>query len=779
MAAYFAVPSNVARDVIYLVIGLLSVGCIAAGVRLHRPALPGGWWAMALATFCFVGGDAILNYDDIVLHTEPFPSIADAFYLSGYPCLVLSVVLMTRYTIRRRREDRADAAIITLGALTLLWQVLVTSYAHDSTVTLAAKVVSIAYPVMDVGVLFVVALALFATRAKHASAVLVAVSLTALMIADIGYDLLELHGSYTSGNPIDAGWLISYGLLGVAALHPSMARRLPAAEGGPESEARLPLVAVAGLIAPGILLVSGAMHKSADLPVLGALSAVLFTVVIARVSWLLRLLRGQTVDLRTRSHELDGALTAQRALESDLRHQAFHDGLTGLANRALLQERVSHALLGSARTSGVVAMLLCDLDGFKTINDTLGHPAGDELLVAIAERLSAVVRAADTVARLGGDEFAVVMENVETPAEAMMLAERILSVVREPIRGTHGPISVTASIGVSFGTSSTSVEDLVSEADAAMYAAKAAGRDRVEGFATEMRIALVRELALRGSFDEALRSGQFHLAYQPHVSLHTGRLEGFEALARWRHPVYGDVGPVEFIPLAEETGFIVPLGRWVLEQACLAAASWDAAGAAPFDMSVNVSARQLQDPRFVDDVQSTLSIAGLPPSRLVLEVTESMLMKNPARTAALLSRLREAGVRVAIDDFGTGYSSLSHLQQFPIDIIKIDKSFVDPLASPSGEASAFVHAIVRLAHELRLATLAEGIEEPAQRTALIQLGCDSAQGYLLSKPLTPQDARALALDDLRREDVRPQSTDSHRLSPRSTGPSDQLAGRTG
>ncbi|HEX2904111.1 MAG TPA: EAL domain-containing protein [Jatrophihabitans sp.] len=738
---YFVIGRDPGQSIVYSATGVLCVVSIIYGVLLHRPARPGGWLAMAAANLGFVLGDGILDYYPLVLHrSAPFPSVADALYLAGYPCLVVSVVLLTRGRAGgSSREDRADAAILTVGALAVSWHLLVSADAHDGTLSLFGRVVTMAYPIMDVGVLFIVVNAIFSTRVRNTAADLVAAGLLSMLIADFGYDLLVLHGAYTNGSAIDAFWLISYVLLGAAATHPSMRRSLVRRTDSREARRRLPLVSLAGFVAPLILLVGPLLRARVDVPVLAALSIALFGLVVLRVSWLLHRLDRQAQSLTERSDELAVALLTQQALEEDLRHQAFHDSLTGLANRALLHDRVEHALLSSARSAGTVAVIFCDLDGFKTVNDSLGHQIGDDLLSVIGKRLSSVVRPADTVARLGGDEFAVLLEAAD-PELAMTAADRIVSVVRQPIECAGQTLRVTASVGVSFGTSAKSVETLLSEADAAMYAAKTAGKNRVASFEEQMRSQVQRRMALRNCFDDALRDGEFHLQYQPHVALADGRLQGFEALVRWRHAEFGPIGPVEFIPLAEETGFIVPLGRWVLEQACLTAAGWPDCAGGPLAVSVNVSARQLTDSHLLDDVRAALGFSGLDPRRLVLEVTEGMLTDDAVRSAAVLGQLRQLGIRIAIDDFGTGYSSLSQLRQFPVDVIKIDKSFVDPLADPSNEGDAFVSMIIGLARQLRLSTVAEGIETDTQRAALAGLGCDSAQGYLMSRPLDEADA---------------------------------------
>ncbi|HET9187742.1 MAG TPA: bifunctional diguanylate cyclase/phosphodiesterase, partial [Acidothermaceae bacterium] len=417
--------------------------------------------------------------------------------------------------------------------------------------------------------------------------------------------------------------------------------------------------------------------------------------------------------------------------------------------RALLHDRVGHALAGTPRTGDTVAVFFCDLDGFKAVNDGLGHQAGDDVLVLVANRLRGIVRLGDTVARLGGDEFAILVDDIESADAATALATRIVSVLREPatMEGQH--VALSASVGVAFGDHTVGVEQILSDADTAMYEAKASGKDRFSIFEPRMRSRLLDRMAITNSFDGALARGEFFLEYQPQISLNDNGLEGFEALVRWQHPSLGLLGPYRFIPLAEETGFIVELGRWVLQSACQEAATWVGTGNAALSVSVNISARQLDSDSIVSDVRTALASSGLGADRLVLEVTESILMVDPERTAQTLSRLRAMGVRIAIDDFGTGYSSLNYLHQFPVDVLKIDKSFVDPLAEATEESAAFVQMILRLARDLRVTTVAEGVESGVQRDALTKLHCHSAQGYLISRPL-PVDRVRDFIGDQRR-----------------------------
>jgi diguanylate cyclase (GGDEF)-like protein len=744
IGAYFAVPGELGKDLIYTVMGLGSTVCVLLAIRLHRPAERLGWYLLAAANSCFVLGDGILDTYDLFLHrAAPYPSVADALYLLGYPFLFAGVFRVTRpRETPGSRERWADAAMMSVGALALSWQFLMGSYAHDGTVSVLGRLVTLAYPIMDLGVLFIVVTALLSGAARRPVDRLVCAAVAATLVADFVYDILVLHGMYQVGNAVDAGFLLNYLLLAAAALHPSMATPSVDARDAPRRRRLwLPMVAAAGFISPAILLVGTALGRHVDVAVLAATTMVLFSLAVLRAAWLFSRLRIQTGQLRQRGESLNAALAAQESLQEDLRHQAFHDGLTGLANRALLDDRMEHALEASPRLSGTVALCFCDLDGFKAVNDSFGHRFGDALLVLVSKRLASVVRGGDTVARLGGDEFAILLENVEDVEVVTALAERIVSVLRQPAIIDGNQIQLSVSVGVAFAEADATSERLLSEADAAVYEAKASGKDRYAVFETFMRSRIIDRMALMNSFQGSLQRSEFFLEYQPQIRLADGELEGFEALVRWQHPALGQVGPYRFIPLAEETGFIVPLGRWILETACIEAADWVHPDGKPLTVSVNLSGRQLQDPRLLDDVQAALSYSGLLPERLVLEITETVLMANPAQSAQVLREFRKMGIRIAIDDFGVGHSSLNYLRQFPVDILKIDKSFIDALADPEDDGAVFVETLLRLARDLHLSTTAEGIEHQIQRDTLTRLHCDSAQGYLMSRPLGSGAAR--------------------------------------
>jgi diguanylate cyclase (GGDEF)-like protein len=423
-------------------------------------------------------------------------------------------------------------------------------------------------------------------------------------------------------------------------------------------------------------------------------------------------------------------------LEDQLVHQALHDPLTGLANRALFGDRLEHALTRPMRPGATVAVLLIDLDDFKDLNDTLGHDAGDDLLTIIAARLQGHTRPGDTIARLGGDEFGLLLEDTNA-AQAVRMAEVLLQALAWPVALRGRDLVPTASIGIAIAAGEDA-ETLLRNADTAMYAAKRQGKGRSTLFEPAMHTTVLKRVDLAADLSRAVQESQLHLCYQPEVHLRSGRIVGLEALLRWHHPTRGAVSPGEFIPIAEDSGLIVPIGRWVLQEACHQAKSWQQQWPTtpPLAIAVNLSARQLQHPAILDEVRAALAAADLDPHSLVLEITETAVMEQLHAAVAILTRLRKLGVRLALDDFGTGYSSLSYLQRLPVDILKIDRSFIGGVTG-SAEQSALARAIVNLGHTLGLQTVAEGIETAEQLATLRELGCQLGQGYHLARPLGP------------------------------------------
>jgi diguanylate cyclase (GGDEF)-like protein/PAS domain S-box-containing protein len=442
-------------------------------------------------------------------------------------------------------------------------------------------------------------------------------------------------------------------------------------------------------------------------------------------------------------------VSERKLFEERLRHQAFHDPLTDLPNRALFMDRLWHAVDYMKHREQPVAVLFMDLDNFKLVNDSLGHESGDLLLVSVAERLQECLRPEDTAARFGGDEFTILLEAVRDASDAVRVAGRITRALKESFVLDGREVFVDTSIGIALATSGLErPSDLLRNADVALYRAKASGKATCEVFDDAMNVLALERLDLQADLRRAIERKEFTLHYQPQLELLTGRIKGWEALVRWRHPERGLIPPSAFLSVAEQTGLITQIGKLVLEAACRQAKKWQEqfpTADAPLKMSVNISARQFQRPdELVGDITRVLEETGLAPDNLVLEITESMLMGEAERNVDVLRRLKDLGVLVALDDFGTGYSSLAYLKRFPVDMLKVDKSFVDGLGE-SPEDAAIVEAVVNLARALGLRTVAEGIETTSQLERLQDLGCDLGQGYYFSKPLPAPKASALLL----------------------------------
>jgi diguanylate cyclase (GGDEF)-like protein len=451
------------------------------------------------------------------------------------------------------------------------------------------------------------------------------------------------------------------------------------------------------------------------------------------------------VDERRRAEDnLARALEAERELEGQLRHQAFHDPLTNLANRARFTDRLDHAIQRAALTGKDIAIIFMDIDEFKSVNDSLGHPIGDKLLIDVALRLHENLRPGDTAARLGGDEFAVLLEDVGTASEASLVAERITQSLRTPLVLNDKEVFVRASMGIACGTGHDGADELLRRADVAMYVAKSDGKGRFTVYDQAMERSIVGRLELASELQRAVERGEFVLHYQPSVILESGRIAGVEALLRWRHPIRGLIAPTDFVPVAEETGLILPIGSWVLREACMQARRWqqDYQSDPPLTMAVNISARQVHQPGLLDVVADALRDSGIEPSSLVLEITETLMMQDADLAISRLNELKQLGVRLAIDDFGTGYSSLSYLRRFPVDILKIDKSFVDGVAR-QGKEQELAQSIIELGQTLHLEIVAEGVEHAEQLGWLQSRHCTLGQGFLFSEPMDATDVSRL------------------------------------
>jgi len=443
------------------------------------------------------------------------------------------------------------------------------------------------------------------------------------------------------------------------------------------------------------------------------------------------------LDSKTRKHnrQLSQANEQLEEVNAQLQHAAMHDALSGLPNRLLLADRLSQAIAQAERHQNRFAVFVVDLDRFKAINDSLGHLAGDVMLKEVARRLALVLRKADTLARLGGDEFVLVLNEISGPEDVEAIAGRVLADLARPMRLSDLELHTSASVGISlFPTDGTDADSLLKHADAAMYHAKKNGRNAYQFFAPAMNAFAKERLELENGLRRALAQREFVLHYQPKVNVQGGGVDSAEALIRWQHPTRGLTAPMDFIPLAEESGLIVPIGEWVLREACQQACAWQAAGLRPLRVAVNLSAQQFRQKNLVEVVRSALSAARLEPRYLELELTESAVMHDAEQSIEILRQLSALGVRISVDDFGTGYSSLSYLRRLPLDKLKIDRAFIRDVVANRDDA-AIVRAIVSLAHNLRLKVIAEGVETPDQLDFLRELGCDQYQGFHYSVPV--------------------------------------------
>jgi diguanylate cyclase (GGDEF)-like protein/PAS domain S-box-containing protein len=866
--AYLAGPLNAGP--VFNAIGFSAAIAIVVGVRRHKPAARLPWYLIALGQAFFAGGDVLAyNYKALFGTPLPFPSVADPLYLAVYPLTIAGLLLL----IRRRSPGRdwaslIDSVIVTIGLALLSWVFLIAPYAHDTTLGLGTKLVSISYPLGDILMLGVAVRMAVGGGRRGPSYRMMIGAMAAVLVTDSVYGWTQLHGAYTPGDLLDGGWILYYVLMGAAALHPSMTTVSQATAPRVRlTRVRILGIAVAALIAPVVEMVKFSAHGGSDAIVIGTAAIVLFGLVVVRMTGLARMqeataeresalresaLRSESdtrlgalvqhssdvilvlssemaveyaspsvrevlgyevadfvgrrflddvgaqdralVDsalggLLARTSAPSGAIevgirhrdgrplqteclftnllqdaavggivvnlrdiTERKQFEEQLTYRAFHDPVTDLANRSLFRDRVEHALRRRGEDGSSLAVLFLDLDDFKVINDTFGHDAGDRVLQTMSARLRFALRESDTAARLGGDEFAVLLEDIVHETRISEIVAQLLEVISAPMWLDGREASVECSIGIAavrstFDTKpSTTVDELLRNADVAMYQAKAADGNSFRHFKPEMHETVVAQLALRAELKAAIAAKELTLAYQPIFDLNTDEITGYEALLRWEHAVRGNIPPAAFIPVAEDSGLIIPLGRWVLERACADAVAFQQDD--PYGkhriVSVNISAQQLARVEIVDEVRSALSSTGLDPRCLMLEITESLMISDVELAIERLGALRRLGVKVAIDDFGTGYSSLNYILRLPIDALKVDKRFIDSVDGEDKE-SRLTAAMIGLTHVLDLRCIAEGVERPAQQERLKELGCDYAQGFLLARPMSSDALRELLL----------------------------------
>jgi diguanylate cyclase (GGDEF)-like protein len=708
---------------VYLGVSLAGLGAIAAGIRVHRPQHSSPWWFLAAGIGCFVVGDAMFTWYESRGLTPPSPGLPDVVYLLAYPLLFIAIGRVVHASGVREAAAWLDAGIWTGGAVVAAWLPLLAPFVHDSSLTTPQRITALAYPCMDLVLLLLVVHQLSSRRGPSTPHRLVLLSLVGLLVADVIYGIRSLEGTYHTGEATDLGWLVMYVALGGAALHPRMGELTERRPPVDTSAQRRALALAVPAMAPPALLLLLVLRNDLRGDTVGGL---LVATAAAGIFFLSALRgRGMFADLRAREGVLEATLRDRERLAEELRSRATRCDLTGLVNRTGFLELVTAALV----SSDPMAVGLLDLDDFKGVNDTLGHDAGDALLVEVAARLRGAVGSRDVVGRLGGDEFAILLRG-----EVGDTATRLVQVLGAPLLLDGQELRVEASLGVVERTDQSSLSDLLRRADVAMYAAKAAGGNRWLGYRPEMSASLLRRLDLRTQLVLALERNEIVPWFQPIVDLETGRLMGFEALARWIRPGREVEAPGDWIGLAEQTGLVVPIDFAVLEGALRELARWRSLTpeALRLHLAVNASGRTLQEPGTAARVLALLARTGVPAECLVLEVTEGVLLEDEA-VGRRLQHLRAEGVRIALDDFGTGWSSLSYLSRFPVDVLKLDRSFTATLHhGPGGEAVPA--AVVQLARALDLQVVAEGIETHEQASRLRTLGAQLGQGYLHGRP---------------------------------------------
>ncbi len=735
----------------------LFIAARYSAARSKRSGL--AWGTIGLAILLYAIGDILWAILELFLKEEPFPSIADAFYLLYYPFFLTGAVLLAYNKPASPGEqfNRAlDLVTVLAAAILGFWNFLIGPIIESNVAApVLEQLILLAYPVGDLVLLGGLLVIIYndADEQDMPALALLAGGIVLMIFGDSLYSYQSLLGTYVSGGLLDLAWIAATLLIGLAgasqwaAVQPT--KRTGRSQAGNDFRAGLRIIKIYlpyfWLLGAFVLLI---MRGLTPLPMSFSSIAlgvgVIMILVLARQfialseNYNLKIQLQAQASLESANRALQTEIMERKRIEEKLSYDAMHDGMTGLANRALYLDRLGQAIERIRRhREHSFAVLFVDLDQFKVVNDSLGHFSGDQLLISISKRLRQTLRSTDTIARFGGDEFAVLLDDLKDESTARMLAERIQAAIALPFMLDGREVHVTASIGVVTDvTAYDHPEDLLRDADLAMYQAKALGAGRSEMFAVELRDKVFSRLEMEEALRSGLRRQEFRLYYQPIQSLESSQIVGFEALLRWMHPARGLLSPADFLPVAEESGLILPMGEWVLNQACLQMKTWQQQRPhlQNVSVSVNLSDKEFSQPNLLDKVSHALRASGLKGSALKLEITERVLVGNSSVANRLIAILKDMGVQLQIDDFGTGYSALAYLQQFPFDAIKIDGSFVSQM-NKDRKSLGLVRAIVSMAHELGMEAIAEGIETGQQLNQLKGLSCGFGQGFLLSRPM--------------------------------------------
>ncbi|MHB8135045.1 MAG: putative bifunctional diguanylate cyclase/phosphodiesterase [Anaerolineaceae bacterium] len=762
---------TIISDISSPIIDLICVGAlIYAAVHSYKLSrrIAIAWWVLALSLLSYTIGDILWGIDELLNQKAIYYSIADGAYLLFYPLFFIGIMLqpLRKTSFYEWLKKALDLGTVMIAATLGIWIYIIGPVLGTNFQAITKDVwVAVAYPVGDLIIFFGLLFLVYSRSRKTnlGSIIILALGMMIMIITDLIYTYSSSLAIYASGNVLDLGWIVSNILIAVAGIYQGVYAENQEKENNPSDSSIIKIekrVAQSLTYLPFIWIIGAfyllrQFHLSEDIidpNVLFFSIAVIIAFVIIRQIFALqennRLLSDltDTLDLENRhvsdlnklNLNLQQEIIKRKRVEEQLSHDALHDGLTGLPNRVLFMDRLVHAIeLQKRDPNFIYSVLFLDIDNFKAINDGLGHTFGDQALVEISKRLTSSIRSIDTVARLGGDEFIILLEHVMGRNTAIEVANRLTFIINQPFIHKNRKVQITCSIGVIMDISEyTFSEDILRDVDIALYSAKEKGKSQYDIFNLEMRDQVMSRIELEGDLRQSVSNGELFLVYQPIYSLDQNKLVGFEALVRWLHPLRGLIMPSEFIPIAEECGYITQLGDWVLNESCSQLKTWHNEFSTMSDLviNVNISGKQIIQSDFIDKVKNILQKTGLNPHRLVLEITETSFIDNQILIDDILTNLRQIGVSFAIDDFGTGYFSLGYLKNFSVDSIKIDKSFIDRIVNDE-KGFEIVKSIIQIAQKLGIKAVAEGIENDDQLKNLQSLSCKYGQGYFLSKPV--------------------------------------------